>query len=88
MATEGERRPNAANVRRDGPNWLKRAKFVLLLVVVVLVLIVFFQNLRNTTFTMLFWHPEIPAAVLLLAAFVAGAGVGGIALHLLRRPRG
>ena len=66
---------------------LKQAKLAAVLLAVGLVLIVFFQNNQREAFSILFWQVALPRSVLLLVAFVAGAGAGLLAGHLMGRRR-
>ncbi len=64
------------------------AKLIILLVVLVLALIVIFQNIQPTAFAILFWRPEIPLTLIILASFLLGL-VGGIVIKArLGRTRG
>ncbi len=83
--TEAEPRATHAGPRKGG--WFRRLKLIVVLVVAVLVLIFFFQNKQNATVEVLFWSLEVPVSLLLLGAFVAGAAIGWIALHLVGRQR-
>ncbi len=66
--------------------WTARLKLIAGTVLVVLVLVVIFKNSEPTVFDLIFWEaPPLPLFVLLLAAFLVGAGAGWVASHFLRR---
>lgn len=68
-------------------NWPKRIRIGVIVFVLLMVLIVLLQNNHNKTFDVLFWHPQVPPSLLLLAAFAAGAVAGSVGLHLLSKRR-
>ena len=72
---------------RSRANWPKRLKAGVVVVVAVLAVVVLFQNNENAPFKVLFWRPQVPPSMLMLAAFAAGAVTGAVALHVLRRRR-
>lgn len=74
---------------RPAGNWLAKVKLIAILLVSALVVIVFFQNInKQDTYDVLFWDPQIPRALALLATLVVGAVAGAVAAHLLRRRGG